>query len=201
MGGSVGSGAGSAVGSGVVSAVGSGAGASVGTGSGVGSAAESGGVSVVSGAGSAVGSGTSVSTTTSSASGGSGSAGAATAGSSVRAGRSSAANTVLAVLAAIQQARSTANRRFLICCSSSHSLPWGLSPTGIALEYTAPAPQNASRCVDVQKVIFSSKKKKHLPKLAGALVNYAVFTPGRTYWARRAGRSCGQRCCMRSGRR
>ena len=117
------------------------------------------------------------------------------------AGSSSAANTALAMPAAIQQARNTATRRFLICCSSSHSLPWGLSPTGIALEYTAPAPQNASRCMDVQKVIFSSKKKKHPPTLAGAQVNYAVFTPGRTCWARRAGRSCGQRCCMRSGRR
>ena len=57
--------------------------------------------------------------------GGSGSAGAIAAADSAVAGRSSAANTALAMPAAIQQASSTANRRFFMYGSSFAGFPCG----------------------------------------------------------------------------
>ena len=75
--------------------------------------------------------------------------------------------------------------------------PMGVVPHRDRFEYTAPCPRRA-RCMDA-KVIFSSKEKAP-PKLAGARVimqfyawSYLLGTGAR--------RSCGQRCCMRSGRR
>ena len=60
--------------------------------------------------------------------GGSGSAGAIAAAGSAGAGSSSAANTALAMPAAIQQASSTANRRFFMYGSSFAGFPCGACP-------------------------------------------------------------------------
>ena len=60
--------------------------------------------------------------------GGSGSAGAIAAADSAVAGSSSAANTALAMPAAIQQASSTANRRFFMYGSSFAGFPCGACP-------------------------------------------------------------------------
>ena len=104
------SGSGSGAGVGSASSSGSGAGA------GVGSASISG-----SGAGAGVGS----ASLSGSGAGGSGSAGAIAAADSAVAGSSSAANTALAMPAAIQQASSTANRRFFMYGSSFAGFPCG----------------------------------------------------------------------------
>ena len=94
-------------------------GVAAGSAAGVGSASISG-----SGAGAGVGS----ASMSGSGAGGSGSAGAITAADSAVAGRSSAANTALAMPAAIQQASSTANRRFFMYGSSFAGFPCGACP-------------------------------------------------------------------------
>ena len=91
-------------------------GVAAGSGAGVGSASISG-----SGSGAGVGS----ASISGSGAGGSGSAGAIAAADSAVAGSSSAANTALAMPAAIQQASSTANRRFFMYGSSFAGFPCG----------------------------------------------------------------------------
>ena len=102
--------AGSAAEVGSASISGSGAGAGVGSAS-------------ISGSGSAAGVGSA--SISGSGAGGSGSAGAIAAADSAVAGSSSAANTALAMPAAIQQASSTANRRFFMYGSSFAGFPRG----------------------------------------------------------------------------
>ena len=168
---SAGAAVGSAVGSGVgcVSSggrVGSAGGCSVGVGS---SAA---------GAGSAAGVGSA--SVSGSGAGGSGSAGAITAAGSAGAGSSSAAKTALAMPAAIQQASSTANRRFFMCGSSFAGFPRGACPPAGSIGSIPSAARGTRRGLLSAKRL---QKKTHPGQKTGCVFFYYSLLHGR-------GRAC-----------
>ena len=109
--------------------------------------------------------------------GGSGSAGAIAAADSAVAGSSSAANTALAMPAAIQQASSTANRRFFMYGSSFAGFPCGACPPAGSIGSIPSAARGTRRGLLSAK---RSQKKTHHGQKPGCVffVGEGFIPPG-----------------------